>query len=413
VEPNGFTHPDPQPVGALGAEGILVDASLDPTSPDGLDPGDRDGFAFTLADPGPLTATVDDGGAGKTFLLGLIREEAAGGVTFLGGVLGPAPLSLGNPGLEAGPVYRVGVASFGDGTPLPYSLSLETRDSLVPWTGQTCDGYLPEAEPDDAPIQAVDLGWFDRTLCGEGEISSIGLPEEGIAGDADVFRFRNVLPIPARIVVNAGPGEVHLEVQSLAFIGAATFLDRRFGGVADEVTGTLQPGADYFVRLSADRGDGPIHYTFHVEASAPAPPAPPEPLDLRRAVLRLSPGSGGPSFSVRATFQPGLGSNVQPRSAFSYRVRGLAESFEAGARLFEESDGRLRYRAFPGTPGLRTLTFDPFRGLLVLRGRGLPLDQAWDPGDPTLEVRATLGEVRLAADETGEFRERGRVLRTR
>src|SRR5688572_11917780 len=77
TEPNGFTTPGPQSVGTVGAAGLTVTGTIDPTSPTGLSPGDDDGFSFTMEAEGPLRAIVDDG-AGGTFVLALGEETGSG-----------------------------------------------------------------------------------------------------------------------------------------------------------------------------------------------------------------------------------------------------------------------------------------------------------------------------------------------
>src|SRR5258706_13692090 len=197
TEPDGFTTPAPQAVGIVGPGGIAVSGTLDPTSPSGQEPGDNDGFSFAVAANGPFRAVVDDG-AGTTFVLGL-SVETSSGADLLATVIGPAPLTISRPLLTTGKVYRIGVAALGDGSPLSYSLGLFPEDAVPPWTGESCTGFVPEQEPDDDTASATWLGWFDRTLCGQGDIAVVAPIDSEIVGVIDTFRFRDVLPLPARI----------------------------------------------------------------------------------------------------------------------------------------------------------------------------------------------------------------------
>jgi hypothetical protein len=407
-EPDGFTTPLPQAVGVVGTDGITVPGVLDPTSSTGLDPGDRDGFSFTMESAGPLSATVDDGGAGNVFVLALAREDPGGPVQ-LAAVLGAAPLTLSRPDLEAGPVYRVGVAALGDGSPLPYALDLRPVDSLPPWTGDVPQAPMQETEPDGSASEAVDLGDFTGVLWAQGSLSTVEPPGSGATGDADTFRFRAVLPAAARVVADASPGLVVLEIQSLVFVGAQPILQVKFGGASEVVLPPLQPGAAYLLRVSAEQGAAPLAYALRVEPWAVPPPPPPEPLEIRRATLRFAEEDARCSFSVRGAFAPGTGLDVLPGAPFSYRVRGLQEAFAEGF-LGEDARGRLRYRAPKGSTGLRTLVYDPARGTLSLKGRGLPLDGAVDPADPEVGVEVAIGGTRLAATGEGTFRAGGRRL---
>ena len=410
TEPDGFTTPLPQATGVLGPSGISVEGTLDPTSPTGLDPGDRDGFSFAMQADGPFRAVVDDG-AGGTFLLA-VAEETADGPRVLAAVLGAAPLTLSRPALSADSSYRVGVAAFADGTPLPYALDLAAEDAIPPWTGETCTAWVPEAEPNGSALDATDLGWFDRVLCASGSVAAVSPPGSGIAGDADTFRFRNVLPVPVRLAVTADPGLVDLEVQQLGFVGPQPLASASFGGATEILLPALQPGADYMVRVSARQGEDPLAYSFHLEPVAPPPRPPPTPLDLGRSLLRLGPGPGRSSFSVRASFEPGVGTGLATGDPFALRLRGWGQSFGEGL-LRMDGLGRLRWRSAPGTPGLRTLLLDPFEGTLALRGGGLDLAGSVDPLDPTVSLELAVGDLRFAASEEGEFRPGRRVLRVR
>jgi len=407
VEPNGFTTPSPQDLGVLGAAGLQVTGALDPTSPTGLDPGDRDGFSFTMEADGAVSATVDDGGAGKVFVLALSREEAGGPVQ-IAAVTGPAPLNLSRPGLVTGTTYRIGVAALSDGAPLPYTLDVLPENALPPWTGAPCPGAVPEAEPDGDAATATDLGDFTGILCGEGDLAEVAPPGSGLPGDPDVFRFRQVLQVPVRIVISADPGTVRVTLHALSFVGLAPVAEKAFGAYSEIDVGTLQPGQTYYVEIRAEQGTAPVGYQFHLEPIAPPPPPPPQPLDLYRTRVRTFPGF---QFRVLGQFAPGLGAGLADGVPFSYRVRGLEEAFGAGS-LRMIRGGRLRYRAPRGVLGLRSITFDPGLGRVLLKGRGVDLNGILDPTDPMLPVDLEFeGGLHLTAAEEGEFNLTGVVLR--
>jgi len=408
VEPNGFTTPAPQAVGVLGAAGIQVQGTLDPTSPSGGDPGDRDGFSFTMEAAGPFTAVVDDGGAGETFVLALVGD-GPGGPVLLASSQGPAPLTLSRPGLETGVDYRVGVAAFSDGAPLAYDLSLTAESTLPPWTAAPCPGYAPEAEPNDGGPTATDLGDFTGILCAEGIQSAVSPPGSGDPADPDFFLFRNVLPTPVRFVFDADPGTLKVTIHFLGFVGPFPWIEDTFGGHREILTPALEPGGSYFVDVRAEQGTAPIAYRFHMEPSAPPPLPPPEPLELSRARLRLAPG---PSFRLKGTFQPGIGVDLGAGAPFTWRVRGLEGSVVSGEMRLTRR-GKLRYRAPRGTPGLKALDFDPLRGRFSLRGKGLDLQGEYEPLDPEVLVHLDLDGTRLEAIEAGLFSRDGRVLRVR
>jgi hypothetical protein len=408
VEPNGFSTPDPQALGVLGAAGLEVSGALDPTSENGADPGDRDGFSFTMEAAGPLTAVVDDAGAGRTFVLALAREDE-GGVVQIASVQGPAPLTLSCPGLEAGPGYRIGVAAFSDGTALPYGLTLSATSSLPAWTGQPCPGFVPEVEPNGDGSRALHLGDFVTVLCAEGVQSLVSPPNSGDPADPDFFMFRNVLPTPVRFVFEADPGTLRVTIHRLGFVGPFSWIEKQFGGYTEILSPALQPGMTYLVEVRAEQGTAPIAYRMHLEPSAPPPPPPPEPADLTRARLRLGPG---PAFRLNGTFEPGLGGDLEAGAPVGFVVRGLEGEIAAGV-LTQTRRGRLRYRAPRGTMGLRALDFDPFRGRFSLRGAGLDLQGEVEPGDPLVSVLLDFGDLSVLAEEQGEFSPDGLVLRVR
>jgi hypothetical protein len=408
TEPDGFTTPPPQAVGVLGAAGISISGGLDPTSPTGLDPGDRDGYSFTMEAEGPFRATVDDG-AGTIYLLAIV-EETVDGPELLAAVLGPAPLTLSRPLLEAGPTYRVGVAAFSDGTPTSYLLDLYPENAIPPWTGETCTSFLAESEPNEATLDATPLGWFDRTLCGQGDIAVVSPPDSGIDGDDDTFRFRNVLPVAARLVVDADPGLVDVEVDVLGFVGPAPIFSTSFGGATDVALPTLQPGADYMIRFSARQGTEPLHYSFHLEPVAGPPPGPPEPLELENAMLRFGPDARRSRFSIRGLFEPGVGDTLGSGAELRLFVRG-GEADLAEGKTSLDSLGRLRWRAPPGLDGIRRFSFDPYDGVLIARGKGVDLHGDVDPSDPLVEVLLDFGNLRLGGSGDGVFRRKGRVLK--
>ena len=408
VEPNGFSTPDPQAVGVLGAAGIQVQASLDPTSPNGADPGDRDGFSFTMEAAGPLTAIVDDGGAGKTFVLALAREDGEGLVQ-LASSQGPAPLTLSCPALEAGVGYRIGVAAYSDGSALPYDLSLSAASSLPAWTGLPCPGFVAEAEPNDDGVRALDLGDFTTVICADGAQSLVSPPGSGEPADPDFFLFRNVLPTPCRFTFEADPGTLKATIHRLGFVGTFPWIEKSFGGFTEIDTPALLPGMSYLVEVRAEQGTAPIAYRFHLEPVAPPPPPPPEPADLRRGRLRLSPT---PSFRLSGIFEPGLGGDLEAGVPVSFQVRGLAGEVASGV-LTQTRRGKLRYRAPRGTLGLRALDFDPVRGRFLVRGSGVDLQGEVEPGDPMLSVLIDFGDLSVLASEEGQFSPDGQVLRVR
>jgi len=405
TEPNGFTSP--MDVGTLGVDGIEIDATLDPTSPTGLDPGDRDGFRFRMEAAGPFAATVDDG-RGTPFVLALSRDTPNGAVQ-VAAVLGPAPLTLAVKALPTGIDHAVGVAALGDGNPLDYTLTLLPEDALPPWSGAPCIGFLPETEPNPAALQATDLGDFTGVLCATGTLSSVAPPSGGDERDIDLYRFRNVLPVPARLTVRADPGQIRVDVQELVFVGTSTFLTHTFGGEAVLEIPTLRPGATYLVQVAGDFGTTPLTYTMHLEPVAAEDENPPEPLEVNRAAVRLGPDPGRHSFRVNARFEPGLGVAFLPGVAFSYRVRGLSESYGEGIMVGDRA-GRLRFKAGRGVPGLRRLVFDPFRGVLRMQGKGANLGAGVDPADPSLALEVTIGTLRLAAESEGKFRGKAPTL---
>ena len=408
VEPDRFDAP--QSVGTLGPAGIQVTGSINPTSANGLAPGDDDGFSFTMGAGGSLTATVD-GGAGTTFVLGLATVGAPGG-SLLGVVMGPAPLTLAIPGLLAGTDYRVGVTALGSGTAVPYALSLSAADSLPAWSGAESAGPVDEAEPDDTVAGATDLGDYTGPLHGRGTLSSVipPDPENPVVGDVDVFRFRNILPVSARLVFQADPGLLVVEVDQLIFLGPLPVAISSFGEAGEVALPPLHPGAEYLVQIHADQGTAPLAYSFFLEPASPVPPADAEPLAILGASVRLPKGAGRGSFDLLGSFEPGLASQVPDGAVFSYAVRGVGDVFAAG--LLEVDDrGRLRYKAPPGTAGLRFLVVDPYGGTFRLRGRGVDWGDAGDPADPTISLELALGDVLLTG--TAEGTGKGRVLRVK
>jgi hypothetical protein len=405
TEPNGFDTPAPQAMGALGAGGFQVTGSLDPTSADGLDPADRDGYSFTMEAAGPVSATVDDGGAGKTFLLALSREDA-GGPVILASALGPAPLTLASGSLATGETYRVGVAALSDGTALPYTLDLLPQDALPPWTAAPCPGDVPEAEPNGDLALATDLGDYTGVLCGAGSIAEVAPPGSGLDGDPDLFRFRNVLAVPAKLVVNADPGTLRVTISSLGLGTLDAVVEDTFGIYREIATPTLLPGMTYVVAIRGEQGTAPLDYDFHLEPDSPPPPPPPEPIALTKGRIRLAPG---PSFRVTGTFAKGTGAGLAAGIPFHYKVRGLEETFGTGV-LRRTGGGVLKYRAPKGTPGLKALVFHPAKGRLVLRGAGIDFLNV-DPTDPRVEVEVGLGTMLFLGSEPGRFSPNGAVLR--
>jgi hypothetical protein len=130
-------------------------------------------------------------------------------------------------------------------------------------------------------------------------------------------------------------------------------------------------------------------------------------VDLTKGFLRFAPG---PSFRLSGVFEPGTGGALEAGVPFSYRVRGLEESFGAGV-LREGRGGRLRYRAPRGVDGLRLLVLDPFRERLVLKGKGLDIQKDDNPRDPTVEVDLDVDGVRFAAIEEGLLSLDGNAIR--
>ncbi len=410
TEPNGFTTPGPQPVGAVGAAGLNLSGVIDPTSPTGLSPGDDDGFSFTMEADGPLRAIVDDG-AGGTFVLAL-GEETGSGLVLRAAVIGPAPLTLTRPMLAAGTVWRMGVATLGDGTPRPYTLFMDSEDEVPPWTGETVPAPVPEAEPNDFPVSATDLGWFDRRLWAEGDVAVVSPPESGITGDAEYFRFRNVLPVTATLKITADPGIVDVEVSQLVFVGTATVAAATFGSETTLGLPKLEPGADYLVRVSARTGAAPLHFSIFLEPVGPEPKPPPEPLDLEEAVLRMGPDAARSRFSLRGTFEDGLGVDLDETTSVILKVRG-GETALASGKLAFDSLGRLSWKAPKGLTGIRRFLYDPYDGVVRIQGRGVDLAGDVGPGDPAVFVEIDFGEFRLGTTEDGVFSRSGRTLRVR
>jgi len=410
TEPDGFTSPPPQPLGTMGAGGLSVSGVLDPTSPTGLSPGDDDGFSFSMAADGPFRAVVDDG-AGATFVLGL-AEQTASGLVLRAAVIGPAPLTLSRPTLAAGTVFRIGVASLGDGTPRAYTLNLDGVNAVPPWTGLDCAGPVAEAEPNEDASSATDLGWFDRRLCGEGDIAVVSPVESGITGDADTFRFRNVLPVAANLKITADPGTLDVEVSQLTFVGTGIVAAATFGSETTLGLPVLEPGADYLVRISARSGEAPVHFSFFLEPKGPENKPPPEPLDLGRTTIKFGRDAGRTTFSLRATFPAGLGSELDDDTSLVLRLRG-GETALASGKLTLDDLGRLVWKAPKGLDGIRRFQYDPFVGTLRLSGRGVDLQGSVDPADPAIFVEMDFGLFRLGTTEDGVFSHRGRMLRVK
>ncbi|NUN53371.1 MAG: hypothetical protein HUU06_11380, partial [Planctomycetaceae bacterium] len=318
TEPNGFTNPAPLFLGLLGAEGLAVEGTLDPTSPTGLDPGDRDGFSFTAGESGPFAATLE-AAPGTTFLLALAVEGEAGPRS-LGAVSGPAPLTLSVPDLEAGGTFRVGVAAFAGGDPLPYTLSLVREDALPPWEGTICAAETVAAEPDGSAGEAGDLGFFTGVLCARGSLETIVPPGFEGAGDEDFLRFRNVLPVAARLRFRADPGLLRLEAYALSFVGLSSIGTAAFGEEGALELPVLAPGADYFVRVYADQGEVPLDWSLVLEPLAGPPEPEAAPLELSAARVRLP--EPGTSFRVDGTFSPGTGAGLEGGVPFSWGLRG-------------------------------------------------------------------------------------------
>jgi hypothetical protein len=408
TEPDGFTTPAPQALGTLGAGGLAVNGVLDPTSPTGLSPGDDDGFSFSMASAGPFRAVVDDG-AGATFVLGL-AEETEDGLVLRAAVIGPAPLTLSRPALAAGTVYRLGVAALGDGSPLAYTLSLDLVDAVPPWTGETCPGPVAEVEPNEDTVSATDLGWFERRICGEGDVAVVSPIDSGITGDADTFRFRNVLPVPATLKITADPGTLDVEVSQLIFVGPATIAAATFGSETTLGLPALEPGADYTVRVSARSGEAPVHYSFFIDPVGPENPPAPEPLDLGRTVLKLGPDAKRSRFSFRGTFAAGLGEGLGDGTDLILKLRG-GETALASGKLVLDSLGRLVWKAPKGLDGIRSFQFDPYVGTVKVTGRGVDLAGSVDPADPAIYVDMDFGPFRLGTTESGVFSRKGRMLR--
>ncbi|MCK6480387.1 MAG: hypothetical protein L6R43_09610 [Planctomycetes bacterium] len=401
TEPTGFTTPPPQFLGLLGAEGLAVAGALDPTSPTGLDPGDRDGFSFTTGEAGPLAATLE-AAPGATFLLAL-AVEGESGPRALGAVSGPAPLTLSVPDLEAGRTWRVGVAAFADGAPLPYTLTLSREDALPPWDGSLCPGETVAAEPDGSAAEAGDLGPFTGVRCARGTLDSVVPPGFEGEGDEDFLRFRNVLPVAARLRFRADPGLLRVEAYALSFVGLSSIGAAAFGEAGALDLPALSPGADYFLRVRADQGEAPLDWSLVLEPLAA--PREPEaaPLELTAARVRLQ----EPSFRVDGTFPPGTGADLGSGVPLSWTLRGAGGEIGEGV-LTQDGRGRLVHRAPAGTPGLRRLILDPLLGRFRMRGGGLPF--AAGAADPLLDLRLTLGGIEMAGEAEAEFRAGGKVL---
>ena len=397
AEPKGSTTPPPQAAGALGAEGIDMEGVLDP--------GDRDGFSFTVSSDGPLAATVE-AAPGASFLVSLAREGADGPVG-VASVMGAAPLTLAVPLLEAGAAFRIGVAALDVDAPLPYTLALRREAVLPGWSGEICGTPTPSAEPDGYPLAATDLGFFTGVLCGSGALDAVVVPGGEGEGDEDHFRFRNVLPVPARLRFTTDPGLIRVEAQAVVFVGVQPFAAASFGEEGTLDLPALAPGSDYVIRVGADQGTAPLSYSFVLEPVAPPPGPEPEPLTVTRARVRLDPAGTRASFSVDGVFAAGTGLVLDASAPFAWSLRGAGQEFAAGL-LTRDSRGRLVHRGLPGAPGLRLLRFDPVRGRVHLRGKGLGF--ASDATDPSLDLLLTLGDLELAADPDGAFNGSGRVL---
>ena len=410
TEPNGFSTPAPQAVGVVGSGGLSVSGTIDPTSPTGLSPGDDDGFSFTMEAEGPLRAVVDDG-AGGTFVLAL-GEETGSGLVLRAAVIGPAPLTLTRPLLAAGTVWRMGVATLGDGTPRAYTLSLDPVNEVPPWTGETVPAPVPETEPNDFPVSATDLGWFDRRLWAEGDIAVVSPVDSGITGDAETFRFRNVLPVTASLRITADPGTVDVEVSQLVFVGTSTIAAATFGSETTLGLPKLEPGADYLVRISARSGEAPVHFTLFLEPVGPEQEAPPEPLDIEAAVLKLHPDPARNRFSLRGVFEDGLGTELDDTASVILKVRG-GETALASGKLTFDSLGRLEWKAPKGLTGIRRFLYDPYDGVVRIQGRGVDLAGDVEAGDPGIFVEIDFGDFRLGTTEEGVFSRNGRTLRVR
>jgi len=396
-EPDSFSGPSapPQALGTLDAGGLSVAGALDPTSPDGLAPGDDDGFSFSPAADGDFQATLSSA-PGDFFVLALAREDEAGLVA-LAATSGPSPLVLAVPGLTAGATYRVGVAALGDGTPAAYQLDLAAvAEALPPWTGETCAGFTPEAEPDDTAVDAFPLGDFVRVLCASGSFDTI-VPGGG--GDVDTFRFRNVLPVPVRLAVTADPGQVTVEFQKVAFVGVGTVVSVTFSEAVALVLPALAPGQVYLVRLEGKQGTVPLNYSFHLEPSAPPGPAVLG-APVERAVLRMGEDPAEHSFTLRAGFPPGDFA-APTGSAVSCRVRGLADD-ALDDPIEVDRRGRYVYRGGKRA-GLRSLVLDPSLGRLTLRGKGADLAGEVDPADPAVSFEVRIGDLIVSGTADGRF----------
>ncbi len=403
VEPDGFTHPLPQPLGAVGPTPVCVEGTLDPTHPTGLEPGDRDGFSFTLS--GDAVAARLTSAVGASFMLALAEDGNEGPPAGIATVVGRSPLSLDVPGLVPGNTYRVGVAVFSDGAPAPYSLVLSAEDLLPPWSGDLCVAPAGETDPDTSLLDGTDLGDFSRILCGAGVLDAAP-PEEGVPGDEDRFRFRNLLPVPARLTVVADPGEVRVVVETLVFVGSVERASLSFGDVGVLDLAPLRPGATYVLRLSTPPGSPARAYSFHLEPVAAAPPEPGFPVDLAWARIRLHEDPERTSFTVRGTFDPTALPPLDRAAGATVRVRTLRQDLGQSA-LDEDDLGRLVYRGLPGSAGIRRLVLDPFLGTLLLRGRRGDLGAAGD-GEVRVEIR--LGEQALEGGAEAVVRRNGRLL---
>ncbi|MHC4820262.1 MAG: hypothetical protein ACYTDX_00910, partial [Planctomycetota bacterium] len=402
----------PQQLGVLDG-GALLTGSLASTTPSGLDPADRDGYAFTLDAEGPLTITLEQlsGSGSPPFTLALVEGEIGSSVQ-RAAILGEAPLTLSVAKVPADTNLRLLVGAFHDGEALDYGIEITPQASLPTWSGALCDPATEVSEPNDDLLAATDLGDFTGILCAGGSLDAVHPPAAEDESDRDVFIFRNVLPVPARLTVDADPGTTVVTVQQLVFIGVVPVASSRFGERSVLELPALEPGQQYGIEVTAEIGQAPLNYSFRLEPVAPPPPEPPAPLDILKADLRLDGSGQRGAFKIVAEFETQDLGSLFPGETLAWTIRGLEEGPIAGA-LQVDARGRYVYRAPRGSRGLRRLVMDPETGIAKLKGRRADLRGDVADEDPAINVLLSLGEKRLAGEVEGERSPSGRRLRFR
>lgn len=404
TEPNGFTVPAPMEVGTPGQDGLRVVGTLSPTSASGLAPGDSDGFAFGVTGGSGDLEVLLESPSPFPFLLAL-SEIVDGSPRLRAAVLGPSPLRLQLPGPSGEALFKVGVAAFGDGGDAPWELTLSETATFPPWTGAPCAAPAASTEPDGDAIVANDVEDFGGLLCGTGVLGALVDPSGEGEGDVDMFRFRNLLPLPARLLVRADPGTVRVEVDHLNYVGLTPVASRVFGEETALELPVLAPGMEYVVRLSASHGQVPLAYSWHLEPVAIPPEEAATGLALAGGRLRKQTEAAGGPWSVDGEFDPTEQGPLLPDGTGEVRVGGVAFPLPAGA-LEERPSGLLRWRAPPGSEGLRLVRIDPLSGRLRLKGRGRVVEQ-----EELLRVELERGEFRVGGQAELEPSRNGRVLR--